>query len=280
MCHITSRVALSPMSSVAQDQGYLGTHRTLEIMSPHALIHKTDPGREHWALDLSPKYRKIFTIFREDTFINGPLQTESQTEIGTLVCNSNHRLVVLLAKSLKLASIVNFADKPLSQHYENFRKISLTALLSTAIHQPPGSRIYKLYLMQIKGLIVVHLCSLGWALGGGGGALGGNIALAATMANQAAGSRRPDQHSELWWCSHTPYNIIINPRVTPRILAGLIYANATKQLFWVWWLYLHLVGVRIPRNRSPQCPEPEQDTGSCLLVLGREYCFVEWWKWV
>ena len=108
-------------------------------------------------------------------------------------------MVVLLAKSLKLASIVNFADKPLSKHYENFlfRKISLTALLSTAIHQPPGSRIYKLYLMQIKGLIVVHLCSLGWALGGGGGALGGNIALAATMANQAAGSRRPDQHSEL-----------------------------------------------------------------------------------
>ena len=84
MCHITSRVTLSPMSSVAQDQGYLGTHRNLEIMSPHALIHKTDPGREHWALELSTKFREFFTIFGEETFIIRPLHTASQTEMGTL----------------------------------------------------------------------------------------------------------------------------------------------------------------------------------------------------
>ena len=162
-----------------------------------------------------------------------------------------------------------------SKHYGNFRKILWTALLITAIHQPPGSRIYKLYLMQIKGLIVVHLCSLGRALGGGGGALGGNIALAATMANQPAGSRRPDQHSELWWCSHTPYNIIINPRVTPRNLAGLIYANATKQLSWVCWLYLHLVGVRIARNRSPVSPVSRARYG-ILLVSPRPRILFCW----
>ena len=81
MCHITSRVTLSPMSSVARDQGYLGTHRTLEIMSPHALIHKTDPGREHGALELSTKFREFFTIFGEDKIGFFTLQVKLKWEL-------------------------------------------------------------------------------------------------------------------------------------------------------------------------------------------------------